>query len=221
MPRAVLLAVVVVLCFAPARARADVDLRIPFDVSGAHDAFLIGLGGLGLDVGEQVSPTTYLGVTAEYEAVLDAGAEDPAVTPDLLHRLRAGAEARFALADGDIELTSGGCACGCPPTSTPTHRRLWFGGAAGVETIDRGRTVGRFATITLAIDFRAPAGGTRFGIYASAEWARERSRSYPSVAAGDWDPQAVLTTGSPTTNVPTADATTDTLGLAFGLRVGW
>jgi hypothetical protein len=223
-PKLAALAMTALLALSAGAAHADVDVRIPFDMSGAHNFMGMGLAGLGLDVGERVSSDVYVGAQADYELVLDVGAKDPSVTPSALHRLRAGGELRYYVADGLAEVTSGGCDCGCPPTTAIVQRRVWLGVAGGLETIDQGATSGRYGTATIGFDFSAPGGsGTRYGFYLSAELSEEPSLSIPSVAAGDWDPLASLNspTHSATTNVPTSDDTTTSVGVAIGMRIGF
>ena len=170
--------ILVALVLVPAIAHADdgdaqVALRFPFDVYANGRGVQIGMIGIGGDLGGRVSDALYLGVTGDYQLVIDGRTgDDPRGMhgPDVRHRLRAGVEGRWYFAEGLATVTSGGCDCGCAPVESTVMRRAWLGVRGGVETFDRA-TIGRFADVTLGMDYQLTT--NQLGMYVSAGVSRE------------------------------------------------
>jgi hypothetical protein len=131
-------------------------VRYPWAVQSVPDGVVVGLGGLGLAIGARVTDRCYVGAAAESESIsrVTGAAGDPAD----YQTLRAGGEARVYFHDG---AASWG----------PAPRHDWIGARYGVETFDRGATMGRFADATLGTD--VPLGAVGVTVSISAGFSRQ------------------------------------------------
>ncbi len=181
------------------------DLRMPLDVAHGGDITAVSVIGVGLDLDNRVTEHGYLGLSGEASMVMaiDSKAMPPTtVEPQL--RLRGGVDARYVFHEGISEVVPH---CG-PAFDVPSQ--AWIGGRAGVETLDEGDSLGKFAEVS--IGWERHLGRVLIGPYLAVGLEDEPASAYGSTA------MPLPGTIAAATPDP-SDPVTSTY-VALGLRIG-
>jgi hypothetical protein len=188
-----------------------VEVYMPWDGTFAEDRVWIGMVGVGVGLGNRITPDWYLGVTADYEMLMGAEGgnwDAPINVPDL-NRLRGGVESRYIFNQGSgVGTVNDGPEFGVP-------RYDWIGARAGFETLDGGTTHGEYGELSIGSAFAM--GRMQLGMYLAAGLSVEPVQAY-----GLTPPASTGTTGIPMTitapdSSPSAIGTYVTLGMIVSL----
>jgi hypothetical protein len=185
-----------------------VELYMPWEGTFAADNVWIGMVGVGVGVGNRITPNWYLGVTADYEllAGIEGGDADGPAVPDL-NRFRGGLETRYVFNHGS---SVGTVNCG-PAFHLPRYD--WIGARAGVETLDGGTTHGEYGELSIGSAFAL--GRTQLGMYLAAGLSAEPVQAYGVAPASEVTGAAKTVT--PPDNSPSAIGMYFTLGMLVSL----
>lgn len=189
----------------PAVGSWTLDLRTPIDVAHADQVTTVDVMGLGFDLDNRISEHGYLGLSTE--AALLMKIETPPDDRDpVLVRLRGGVDARYVFHEGTSTVVPH---CG-PMFDVPS--RAWLGARAGVETLDQGDHLGKFAELSLG--WERQLGHVLVGPYLAVGVEDE-----PLAAYGDLAPAMPL---PGTIAAATADPTDPVVStyVALGMRIG-
>ncbi len=178
------------------RPRTGLSFETYFAWDGASGPgmTLIGVGGMGVGLGDRVTPHLYLGVTADFESEITSTVESPAEGM----RLRAGGEVRYIIGDHTA--------------ATMFARTSYVALRGGLESL--GGQSGRYADITLGVDWWL--GQFWMGGYISAGASVDPMTSYVAAAPGSstrFTPDATAPSSSGPASVV---APVVTLGKKFG-----
>jgi hypothetical protein len=182
-----------------------VELYMPWEGTFAADNVWIGMVGVGVGLGNRITPNWYLGVTADYELLAGIEGGDDGTVPDL-NRLRGGVETRYIINRG-TSVASVNCG---PAFHLPRYD--WIGARAGVETLDGGTTHGEYGELSIGSAFAL--GRTQLGMYLAAGLSVEPIQAY-----GLTSPPSDTTakTVTPPDNSPSAIGKYVTLGMLVSL----
>jgi hypothetical protein len=185
-----------------------VELYMPWDGTFAADNVWVGMVGVGVGLGNRITPDWYLGVTADYEllAGVEAGNGDVIDVPDL-SRFRGGLETRYVFNHG----TSVATVNDGPDFRLPRYD--WIGARAGFETLDGGTTHGEYGELSIGSSFAL--GRTQLGLYLAAGLSVEPDRAYGLAPAADTT--GIAKTVTPPDSSPSAIGKYVTLGMLVSL----
>jgi hypothetical protein len=170
------------------------EVYAPWDGASGPGMRLFGVGGLGVGLGDRLTPHLYIGGTADFESMIPTNISSPAEGT----RLRAGGEVRYIF--GDHTMT------------TLFPRTSYVALRGGVESL--GGQTGHYADATFGVDWWL--GQFWMGVYLSGGVSIEPMTSYvtPAASSARIAPDTTSSPAVPTT--PSVVAPTVTIGMKFG-----